>query len=84
MEINRPPTWVYDLGLTAALISKDFKLIAHSNDLNGRVSFQFKTSRELGVAIRAYQANSLNVKARTFFENTKMLKGIIYAERPGP
>ncbi len=80
MDITSPNTRTHDLGLAAALISCGFALLATNRDRNGRFYFLFRRTDKLTRAIDAYWADTLNVQARTFFDNTKMLKGRIYAE----
>lgn len=72
---------IHDLGLAAALISCGFELHTTDRDHGGRFYFVFSQSQSLTKAINAYWADKLNIKARTYFDNTKMLKGRIYAER---
>lgn len=70
----------HDLGLAAALVSSGFELRATSRDRNGRFYFAFRQDLELERTVNSYWADSLNVKARKFFDNTKMLKSRIYAD----
>lgn len=70
----------HDFGLATALLSSGFELCATNRDINGRFYFIFKQTDKLTHAVNAYWANTLDVKARTFFDNTKMLKSRIYAE----
>lgn len=80
MDINASHTRTHDLGLAAALVSSGFKLRDTSRDLNGRFYFAFRQTRDLAEAIDEYWANTLNVRARTYNDNIKMLKSRIYAE----
>lgn len=70
----------FDLGAAASLISKGFELI--SLDKNNPRKVQFVFEREIGVeeTMNEYWAGKLEVKARTFFDNIKMLKNRIYSE----
>lgn len=81
MEIKSPNTRTHDMGLAAALVSCGFELRATNRDINGRFYFAFRQTDKLTRAIDAYWANTLEVKARTLFDNTKMLKGRIYSEQ---
>ncbi|HKU18005.1 MAG TPA: DUF5659 domain-containing protein [Candidatus Saccharimonadales bacterium] len=74
-------TRIHDLGLAAALVSCGFQIQEISRDAEGRAYFVFQQSDELGITVVSYWENSLEVKARTFFDNTKMLKSRIYSER---
>jgi hypothetical protein len=72
---------VRDLGLASALISLDHKTVGTRKDETGRVYFLFlKTTGALNV-VDDYWANTLTVKARSYFDNTKMLKTRIYNEQ---
>jgi hypothetical protein len=77
------PTETYqslrDLGLVAALVTCDFKIV-HIDKSDGRSYFLFVDSSELQKAIGTYWTNELKVSARQFAENTKMLKSRIYSE----
>lgn len=79
--MEQPPnTRTHDLGLAAALVSCGFKLCTTNRDRNGRVYFAFKQVEYLAEAINEYWANTLNVPARSYSDNIKMLKSRIYAE----
>ncbi len=73
-------TKIRDLGLAAALASCGHEMRGTNRDMNGRAHFIFTQTAELARDTNAYWADTLNVKARTFFDNTKMLKSRIYAE----
>lgn len=79
MDINMPNTRTHDLGLAAALVSCGFKLRATNRDINGRFYFAFRQTSNLTEAIDEYWADTLNVRARTYNDNIKMLKSRIYA-----
>ena len=68
-----------DFGLVAALVTKNFPLLTTEKDIR-TVYFVFRHTQELEQAIAEYRANKLVVYARQYFENTKMLKSIIYSE----
>jgi hypothetical protein len=72
--------YTFDLGLSAALISAGFKLV--SLDKTNLRKVQFIFNREAGIAdvIDEYWTDRLEVKARAFFENTKMIKNRLYSE----
>lgn len=71
---------IRDLGLAAALVSCGHEMRGTSRDINGRFYFIFHDNSEVGRDTDAYWGDTLNVKARKFFDNTKMLKGRIYAD----
>lgn len=70
----------YDLGCSAALVSSGFELVSLEKSNPRKVQFIFK--RKLGIekVVDEYWADHLEVKARTFFDNTKMIKNRIYSE----
>ena len=70
----------YDLGCSSALISAGFELVSLDKTSPRKVQFIFK--REVGIekVVDDYWADRLEVKARTFFDNIKMLKNRIYSE----
>jgi len=70
----------FDMGLCSALICAGFELI--SLDKTNPRKVQFILRREVGIedVVDNYWADRLEVKARTFFDNTKMLKNRIYSE----
>lgn len=72
---------VRDLGLAAALTSLDYKILATEKDESGRTQFVFVKSPELENSVNAYWANTLDVKARYYFDAIKMLKSRIYGGR---
>ena len=72
---------IRDLGLAAALVSRGFFMCATQRDEQGRTNFVFLESSELGRAINDYWADNLEVKARKYFDDIKMLKTRIYGER---
>lgn len=72
---------VRDLGLASALVSVGCNLIDHKSSQLGRVYFVFKNNDDFQAAVRDWQGYELLVNARIYFETTKKLKDIIYAER---
>lgn len=68
-----------DFGLVAALISCDFTLI-NTEVVSKTVYFVFNNGPQLERSIKDYWANKLFVPARQYFDNTKMLKSLIYSE----
>lgn len=80
MDIDQQLIKIKDLGLAAALVSCSFKLRATTRDGSGRFYFAFRQTSDLTEAIDDYWANTLNVPARMYSDNIKMLKGRIYSE----
>jgi len=70
----------FDMGLCSALICAGFELISLDKTNPRKVQFIFK--REVGIekVVDEYWADHLKVKARTYFDNIKMLKNRIYSE----
>ncbi len=70
----------FDLGCSSALISAGFELVSLDKANPRKVQFVFR--REVGIekVVDEYWADRLEVKARAFFDNTKMLKNRIYSE----
>ena len=72
--------YTFDLGCSAALISAGFELVSLDKANPRKVQFIFR--RKVGIEKVAddYWTDHLEVKARTFFDNVKMLKNRIYSE----
>jgi hypothetical protein len=81
MEMDQITSRIRDLGLAAALVSVGFEMKQTSYDNSGRAYFIFVQSVELDNAVNAYWTDALNVRARKYSDNIKMLKSRIYAER---
>jgi len=73
--------YTFDLGCSAALISAGFKLISLNKENPRKVQFVFR--REIGIekVVDDYWADRLEVKARTFFDNVKMIKNRLYSSK---
>jgi len=82
MNLSNDPAEKYqslrDLGLVAALVTCDFKIV-HIDKVVGRCFFLFLDTPELQTAVGTYWTNELHVSARQYAENTKMLKSRIYS-----
>ncbi len=74
-----PTVGVRDLGLGAALVSRGFELQEIERSAGGPAYFLFIKTGELERAVSAYWANTLDVRARTYSENIKMLKSRVYS-----
>jgi len=72
--------YTFDLGCSSALISAGFELVSLDKINPRKVQFIFR--REIGIEkiVDDYWADRLTIKARAFFDNTKMLKNRIYSE----
>jgi len=70
----------FDLGCSSALISADFELVSLEKSNPRKVQFIFRRKLGIDKAVSDYWSDRLEIKARTFFDNTKMLKNRIYSE----
>lgn len=70
----------FDLGISAALISAGFKLVALDKQNPRKVQFVFARDEGIDGVIDDYWADRLEIKARTYFENVKMIKNRLYSE----
>lgn len=70
----------FDLGAAASLVSAGFQLVSLDKANPRKVQFIFR--REIGIekVVDDYWADRLDVKARSFFDNLKMLKNRLYSE----
>ncbi len=71
---------IRDLGVAAALVTCGFEVEDTNRDTNGRMYFIFQETAALDETVNGYYADTLHVQARKFADNTKMLKGRIYAD----
>lgn len=71
---------IRDLGLASALVTYGFEISDTHRDTNGRTYFIFQETTALDETVNGYYADTLQVKARQFFDNIKMLKGRIYSD----
>lgn len=73
---------IRDLGVAAALVTCGFEIADMNRDIiSSRTYFIFQETAALDETVNSYYADTLQVNARKFFDNTKMLKGRIYADR---
>ncbi|MDK2899089.1 MAG: hypothetical protein PWQ10_276 [Patescibacteria group bacterium] len=72
---------IRDLGVAAALVTCGFEVADMNRDINGRMYFIFQETVALDETVNGYYADTIVIKARKFFDNTKMLKGRIYSEQ---
>ena len=75
---NQNPVETFDLGLAAALISDNHKLINLKRTAQNKVQFIFLFTDCIKKATDDYWSDNLRVNARTYFDNIKMLKNRIY------
>jgi hypothetical protein len=81
MEEESHTVDIRDLGVVAALVTRGFEIVFTHRDDKGRVHFVFEATTALDRTVEDFYADNLQVKARKFFDNIKMLKGRIYGER---
>jgi len=72
--------YTFDLGAAASLVTAGFELV--SLDKSNPKKAQFIFRREIGIekVVDDFWADRLEVKARAFFDNIKMLKNRLYSE----
>ena len=81
MEMSNTTIKIRDLGLAAALVSCGFKMRDTEHSSSGQAHFIFMQTSELDHAVNDYWADTLNIMARKYSDNIKMLKSRIYSER---
>lgn len=72
--------YTFDLGAAAALVSAGFQLALLDKTNPRKVQFAFLREAGIEKVVDQYWADSLEVKARLFFDNLKMLKNRLYSE----
>jgi len=79
-ESQQKDYFTFDLGAAASLVTAGFELV--SLDKTNLRKVQFIFHREVGIekVVDDYWTSKLEVKARAFFDNIKMLKNRIYSE----
>ena len=70
----------FDLGCSAALITAGFELLTLDKANLRKVQFVFRRKVGIEKIVDDYWADRLEVRARSFFDNVKMLKNRIYSE----
>jgi hypothetical protein len=82
IPLDEPANYFYtfDLGCSAALICKKFQLTSLDKENPKKVQFIFQKEPGIEKVVNEYWANTLEVKAREFFDSVKMLKNRIYSE----
>jgi hypothetical protein len=72
--------YTFDLGCASALVSGGFLLVSLDKGNPKKVQFIFQRVAGIENAVDDYWTDRLEVKARTYFDNVKMLKNRIYSE----
>lgn len=70
----------FDLGAAASLVTADFELVTLDKSNPRKVQFIFRWTDGIEKIADEYWADKLEIKARSFFDNIKMLKNRIYSE----
>ncbi len=70
----------FDLGVAASLFTGGFELISLDKTNPRKVQFIFRRKVGIEMVVDNYWSDHFEVKARTFFDNLKMLKNRIYSE----
>lgn len=70
----------FDLGVSASLTTKGFELVSLDKTNPKKVQFIFRRAIGIEMVVDEYWADKLEIKARAFFDNIKMLKNRIYSE----
>lgn len=79
-EDYRTYLYTFDLGAAAALVSAGFQLALLDKTNPRKVQFAFLREAGIEKVVDDYWADRLEVKARSFFDNLKMLKNRLYSE----
>ncbi|MDP3997657.1 MAG: DUF5659 domain-containing protein [bacterium] len=72
---------IVDLGLTAALTTRGFLLLDIQPVDARRFAFIFSASEELEQEIQKYWNNTLTVPAQRYFDQIKVIKNRLYAQK---
>lgn len=72
--------FTFDLGAAASLATAGFELVSLDKSNPKKVRFIFRREARIENVVDDYWTDRLEVKARTFFDNLKMLKNRIYSE----
>ncbi|PWB38377.1 MAG: hypothetical protein C3F02_04380 [Parcubacteria group bacterium] len=70
----------FDLGAAASLVTAGFELVSLDKTNPKKVQFIFRRTIGIEKVVDDYWADRLEIKARAFFDNVKMLKNRIYSE----
>ena len=81
IPLDDPTTYFYtfDLGCASALVSGGFELVSLDKENPRKVQFIFKRKVGMDEVVNDYFSDKLKVRARTLFDNIKMLKNRIYS-----
>ena len=68
-----------DLGIAAALLTADFELLTLDRTDPRKVKFIFNRENGIAKVAEDFWSNRLEQKARTFWDNVKVLKNRLYS-----
>lgn len=72
--------YTFDLGAAASLVTAGFELVSLDKSNPRKVQFAFRQATGIEKVVDDYWSDRLEVKARSFFDNVKMLKNRIYSD----
>ena len=72
--------YTFDMGLSAALIGVGFSLVSLDRENLRKVQFVFRRADGMDETVDAYWADTLQLKARAYFDTIKMLKNRLHSE----
>lgn len=70
----------FDLGAAASLATMGFELVSLDKTNPKKVQFNFRRKVGIEKVVDDYWTDHLKIKARTFFDNIKMLKNRIFSK----
>ena len=79
LDDNEKYFYSYDLGCCAALITAGFELVSLDKTNPRKIQFIIRRKSDIERVINDYWADRLEIKARAYFDNVKMLKNRIYS-----
>ena len=72
--------YTFDLGAATSLVSAGYELVSLDKTNPRKVRFVFRRETGIEDIVDNYWDDRLEVKARTYFDNLKMLKNRLYSE----
>jgi hypothetical protein len=72
---------IRDLGVAAALVACEFEITDTYLVKDGRMHFVFEETAALDDVVNGFYTDTLEIKARKYFDAIKTLKGRIYANK---
>ena len=72
--------YTFDLALASSLVCLGFSLVSLDRENLRKVQFVFRRAEGIDETIEAYWADTLQVRARSYFDSMKMLKNRLHSE----